>query len=245
MRSKARAHREERTFSAAETTALDIRPRCKKTDAQRAAAARRQGVGKQGGCVGGTRRSRGARRGALVESASLSTTIIEIDRHTFLQPKVPCAVSTSNTRLSHTRAACVPTACEVWTAHLAAAARMVSIRTATTDDLLAIQNANLHCLPENYQLKYYMCVAPPTAGAMAGLALILHPAAHLATAFLLRPPHITLQVPHPLLARADICGRGRRRAHRRLRAREDGGRRPECVCAPCALFCSCLFSRLF
>ena len=36
---------------------------------------------------------------------------------------------------------------------------MVSIRTATTDDLLAIQNANLHCLPENYQLKYYMCVA--------------------------------------------------------------------------------------
>lgn len=62
---------------------------------------------------------------------------------------------------------------------------------------------------------------------------------------LLRPPHhITLQVPHPLLARADICGRGRRRAHRRLRAREDGGRRPECVCAPCALFCSCLFSRL-
>jgi peptide alpha-N-acetyltransferase len=33
---------------------------------------------------------------------------------------------------------------------------MVSIRPATTGDLLAIQNANLHCLPENYQLKYYM-----------------------------------------------------------------------------------------
>ena len=95
---------------------------------------------------------------------------------------------------------------------------MVSIRTATTDDLLAIQNANLHCLPENYQLKYYMCVA--TAGAMASLALIRPPPAHLATA-LCYGPLITLQVPHPLLARADICGRGRRRAHRRLRARED------------------------
>lgn len=62
---------------------------------------------------------------------------------------------------------------------------MVSIRTATTDDLLAIQNANLHCLPENYQLKYYMCVA--TAGAMAGLALILPPSAHLATALCYGP----------------------------------------------------------
>jgi peptide alpha-N-acetyltransferase len=32
---------------------------------------------------------------------------------------------------------------------------MCSIRRATIHDLLAIQNANLHCLPENYQLKYY------------------------------------------------------------------------------------------
>jgi len=33
---------------------------------------------------------------------------------------------------------------------------MVSVRVANIDDLLAIQNANLHCLPENYQMKYYM-----------------------------------------------------------------------------------------
>lgn len=33
---------------------------------------------------------------------------------------------------------------------------MVSIRVANIDDLLAIQNSNLHCLPENYQMKYYM-----------------------------------------------------------------------------------------
>jgi len=29
------------------------------------------------------------------------------------------------------------------------------IRRATTEDLLAMQNRNLECLPENYQLKYY------------------------------------------------------------------------------------------
>ena len=33
---------------------------------------------------------------------------------------------------------------------------MVSIRLARSDDLPAIQNANLQCLPENYQLKYYI-----------------------------------------------------------------------------------------
>eukprot|EP01098_Paradermamoeba_levis_P007735 TRINITY_DN3215_c0_g1_i2.p1 TRINITY_DN3215_c0_g1~~TRINITY_DN3215_c0_g1_i2.p1 ORF type:complete len:169 (+),score=50.46 TRINITY_DN3215_c0_g1_i2:85-591(+) len=32
---------------------------------------------------------------------------------------------------------------------------MVSIRRATVDDLPAMQNANLTCLPENYQMKYY------------------------------------------------------------------------------------------
>ena len=32
----------------------------------------------------------------------------------------------------------------------------VSIRRAESDDLLAMQAANLHCLPENYQMKYYM-----------------------------------------------------------------------------------------
>ncbi|GLE01592.1 hypothetical protein PINS_up010422 [Pythium insidiosum] len=32
---------------------------------------------------------------------------------------------------------------------------MVSIRNATVQDLLQMQNANLWCLPENYQLKYY------------------------------------------------------------------------------------------
>ncbi|EGZ09999.1 hypothetical protein PHYSODRAFT_564396 [Phytophthora sojae] len=32
---------------------------------------------------------------------------------------------------------------------------MVSIRNATADDLLQVQNSNLWCLPENYQMKYY------------------------------------------------------------------------------------------
>jgi len=32
---------------------------------------------------------------------------------------------------------------------------MVSIRRATVDDLMAMQSANLACLPENYQMKYY------------------------------------------------------------------------------------------
>eukprot|EP01105_Mastigella_eilhardi_P009287 TRINITY_DN219_c0_g1_i1.p1 TRINITY_DN219_c0_g1~~TRINITY_DN219_c0_g1_i1.p1 ORF type:complete len:247 (-),score=93.80 TRINITY_DN219_c0_g1_i1:1284-2024(-) len=32
---------------------------------------------------------------------------------------------------------------------------MVSIRRANVDDMIAIQNANLTCLPENYQMKYY------------------------------------------------------------------------------------------
>ena len=30
------------------------------------------------------------------------------------------------------------------------------VRRATAEDLIEMQNANLHCLPENYQLKYYM-----------------------------------------------------------------------------------------
>ena len=33
---------------------------------------------------------------------------------------------------------------------------MVSIRTATVDDLINMQNCNLLCLPENYQMKYYL-----------------------------------------------------------------------------------------
>ncbi|KAF8651296.1 hypothetical protein HU200_063547 [Digitaria exilis] len=37
-----------------------------------------------------------------------------------------------------------------------AAARMVCIRQATIDDLLAMQACNLMCLPENYQMKYYL-----------------------------------------------------------------------------------------
>ncbi|XP_014485364.1 PREDICTED: N-alpha-acetyltransferase 10 isoform X2 [Dinoponera quadriceps] len=32
----------------------------------------------------------------------------------------------------------------------------VNIRCATTDDLLNIQHCNLQCLPENYQMKYYL-----------------------------------------------------------------------------------------
>ena len=32
---------------------------------------------------------------------------------------------------------------------------MVSIRNATMEDLFQMQNCNLHCLPENYQMKYY------------------------------------------------------------------------------------------
>ncbi|GAB5353298.1 hypothetical protein AAMO2058_000025300 [Amorphochlora amoebiformis] len=33
---------------------------------------------------------------------------------------------------------------------------MVNIRKATTADLLEMQNCNLFCLPENYQMKYYL-----------------------------------------------------------------------------------------
>ncbi|KAL0215968.1 hypothetical protein P9112_008152 [Eukaryota sp. TZLM1-RC] len=33
---------------------------------------------------------------------------------------------------------------------------MVSIRLATPDDLPLVQDCNLHCLPENYNLKYYL-----------------------------------------------------------------------------------------
>jgi len=33
---------------------------------------------------------------------------------------------------------------------------MLNIRPATIDDLMAMQHANLLCLPENYQLKYYL-----------------------------------------------------------------------------------------
>lgn len=33
---------------------------------------------------------------------------------------------------------------------------MVSIRRARVEDELAIQNANLHCLPENYNMKYFL-----------------------------------------------------------------------------------------
>jgi len=31
----------------------------------------------------------------------------------------------------------------------------VSIRPATVDDILSMQNTNLWCLPENYNMKYY------------------------------------------------------------------------------------------
>ncbi len=33
---------------------------------------------------------------------------------------------------------------------------MVSIERVEVKDLLEIQNANLSCLPENYQMKYYL-----------------------------------------------------------------------------------------
>ena len=33
---------------------------------------------------------------------------------------------------------------------------MVCIRQANADDLISMQNSNLWCLPENYQLKYYL-----------------------------------------------------------------------------------------
>ncbi len=33
---------------------------------------------------------------------------------------------------------------------------MITIRVATVNDLLQMQNCNLHNLPENYQLKYYI-----------------------------------------------------------------------------------------
>eukprot|EP00055_Hartaetosiga_balthica_P018577 m.134819 g.134819 ORF g.134819 m.134819 type:complete len:162 (-) comp9740_c0_seq1:111-596(-) len=33
---------------------------------------------------------------------------------------------------------------------------MVSLRTAVAEDILQMQNCNLLCLPENYQIKYYL-----------------------------------------------------------------------------------------
>lgn len=33
---------------------------------------------------------------------------------------------------------------------------MVSIRPARVDDIYGMQDCNLHCLPENYQAKYWM-----------------------------------------------------------------------------------------
>jgi hypothetical protein len=33
---------------------------------------------------------------------------------------------------------------------------MVSIRRATVEDLPAMQHCNVLCLPENYQMKYYL-----------------------------------------------------------------------------------------
>lgn len=41
--------------------------------------------------------------------------------------------------------------------------KMCSIRRANIHDILSIQNSNLHCLPENYQLKYYFyhCLSWP------------------------------------------------------------------------------------
>ncbi len=38
--------------------------------------------------------------------------------------------------------------------------KMVCIRPAVIDDLLAMQRCNLLCLPENYQLKVQLCIAP-------------------------------------------------------------------------------------
>jgi len=35
---------------------------------------------------------------------------------------------------------------------------MVSIRMANVQDLLQVQNTNLWCLPENYQVCVYVCV---------------------------------------------------------------------------------------
>ena len=33
---------------------------------------------------------------------------------------------------------------------------MINIRNATVEDMQAMQHCNLLCLPENYQLKYYL-----------------------------------------------------------------------------------------
>jgi len=59
--------------------------------------------------------------------------------------------------------------------------KMVNIRRATVDDLLEMQNCNLSCLPENYQMKYYfyhilswpqlLYVAEDTGGKIVGYVL--------------------------------------------------------------------------
>jgi ribosomal protein S18 acetylase RimI-like enzyme len=58
---------------------------------------------------------------------------------------------------------------------------MVNVRRATVDDLLEMQNCNLSCLPENYQMKYYfyhilswpqlLYVAEDTGGKIVGYVL--------------------------------------------------------------------------
>lgn len=46
---------------------------------------------------------------------------------------------------------------------------MIIIRKATIDDLMGMQNANLHNLPENYHFKYYLyhCESWPQASYVA------------------------------------------------------------------------------
>jgi len=71
------------------------------------------------------------------------------------------ALSLSRSLVRTTDAALFPPACTLLTAIPAMA--QVSIRNATVDDLFDMQNCNLSCLPENYQMKYYFyhCLSWP------------------------------------------------------------------------------------
>ena len=101
---------------------------------------------------------------------------------------------------------------------------MVNIRQATVSDLFEMQNANLFCLPENYQMKYTpipctLATATSCTCACDGLLLIAF-SVHVCS------PGQVLHVSHPVVAAATVRGGGRgQRPHRRLRAGQDGGGR--------------------
>jgi len=86
---------------------------------------------------------------------------------------------------------------------------MVCIRPATLDDLWSMQHCNLMCLPENYQMKYYlyhslswpqMLYVAESGGKIVGYVLVrpvaLHDAGEPPSAFPSRDPLNMVAPPH-------------------------------------------------